>query len=190
MGYATMFTGEIHVDPPLNEAEREYLRQFSESRRMASPLGLYALDPAAAALKTDRPPADQPGWWCPWVPSEDGSRLVWDGHEKIYRSSDWMSYLIDTFLRSGARVQRELEDPMPGRVYPEGLQQFTFNHSMYGTVLAMRQDGASWRIEVGNNEVTVVETSGPAPSEFVLFVLRWATLFELDREFDAAFDLR
>ncbi len=54
----------------------------------------------------------------------------------------------------------------------------------------MRQDGASWRIEVGNNEVTVVETSGPAPSEFVLFVLRWATLFELDREFDAAFDLR
>ncbi|WP_420881655.1 hypothetical protein [Rhodococcus sp. (in: high G+C Gram-positive bacteria)] len=76
-----------------------------------------------------------------------------------------------------------------GRVYPEGLQQFTFDHSTYGTVLATGQDGASWRIEVRNNNVTVVETSGPAPTEYVLFLLPRARLFDLEREFDAAFDL-
>lgn len=189
MGYTTRFTGEIHVDPPLNEAERRYLREFSRSRRMDSPLGPYALDSKAAAPDSNRSPADQPGLWCQWVPSESGSHLVWDGHEKFYRSSDWMSYLIDTFLRPGARLQRELEDPVVGRVYPEVLQQFTFDHSMYGTVLAMGQDGASWRIEVRNNKVTVVETSGPAPTEYVLFLLPRARLFDLEREFDAAFDL-
>ncbi len=115
--------------------------------------------------------------------------MLWDGHEKFYRSSDWMSYLIDTFLRPGARLQRELEDPVVGRVYPEGFQQFTFDHSMHGTVLATGQDGASWRIEVRNNNVTVVETSGPAPTEYALFLLPRARLFDVEREFDAAFDL-
>lgn len=68
---------------------------------------------------------------------------------------------IDTFLRPGARLQREL-NPVMGNVYPEGLQKFRFDHSMYGTVLATGQDGASWRIEVQRKHVTVVDTSRSA----------------------------
>ncbi|BCN43436.1 hypothetical protein RE9414_17160 [Prescottella equi] len=54
---------------------------------------------------------------------------------------------IDTFLRLGARLQREF-NPVIRNVYSEGLQKFRFDYSMHGTVLATKQDGASWRIEV------------------------------------------
>lgn len=189
MGYTTEFTGEVQVSPRLNAAERDYLRKFSQSRRMASPLGPYALNTEDAAPDSNAVPEGQPGLWCQWVPNDNGSCLVWDGHEKFYRSSAWMTYRIDTFLRRGARVQHDLEHPVPGWEYPDALREFTCDHSLFGTVLATGQDGASWRIEVHDNEVTVVETAGPAPTEYVLFLLDRSRYFDLEREFDAAFDL-
>ncbi|WP_194150325.1 hypothetical protein [Prescottella subtropica] len=189
MGYTTTFTGEIHVHPPLNEAERAYLHRFSRSRRVDSPLGPYAFDGETAGDDSNRVVGGQPGLWCQWVPSDDGSRLVWNGLEKFYRSSAWMRYLIDTFLCRGALLQHDLTDPKPGWAFPDELRQFAFDHTLHGTILASGQDGATWRIEVRDNEVSVVETSGPAPIEYTLFLLPRHTLHALDREFDAAFDI-
>lgn len=189
MGYTAEFTGEIQVFPSLNASEREYLRRFSETRRTASQCGPYALETRSVAPDSNRVAEGQPGLWCQWVPSEDGARLVWDGHEKFYRSSAWMTYLIDTFLRRNAQLQRDLAHPVPGWEYPDELREFTFDHTMFGTVLATGQDGASWRIEVHDNEVTVVETAGPAPTEYMLFLLDRCRHFDLEREFDAASDL-
>lgn len=44
------------------------------------------------------PPGDQPGLWCQWIPTEDGTALVWDGGEKFYHYTGWLSYLIKKFF--------------------------------------------------------------------------------------------
>ncbi len=87
MGYTTRFTGEIHVNPT---GTRQSGSIFGSSVGRAEWIvhsGPYALDAEAAAPDSSRSPADQPGLWSQWVPSEAGSHLVWDGHEKFYRSS-------------------------------------------------------------------------------------------------------
>lgn len=45
------------------------------------------------------PPNGQPGLWCQWVPSEDGSAIVWDQGEKFYDYDKWITYLIENFLK-------------------------------------------------------------------------------------------
>lgn len=194
MGYTTEFTGEVRIDPPLNRAEREYLLRFGASRRMSRPGGRYATGSDGEDKQVDvdagnTPPHGQPGLWCQWVPTEDGSALVWDGREKFYKSSRWMKYLIDTFLRPGAKLKSELRYPFGGDDHPDEFAHFTFDHVLNGDIVARGQDGASWRIEVVDNEVAVVELCGPAPTEYVVFVVDRHDQYDLDREFDAAFDL-
>jgi hypothetical protein len=41
----------------------------------------------------------QPGLWCQWNPSEDGTEIAWDGSEKFYHYTEWLEYLIDVFLK-------------------------------------------------------------------------------------------
>lgn len=47
----------------------------------------------------NHPPCDQPSLWCQWVPSHDGTAIVWDGGEKFYEYVDWIEYLIQHFLK-------------------------------------------------------------------------------------------
>jgi hypothetical protein len=68
------------------------------------------------------PPPEQPGLWCQWVPSEDGSAIGWDEEEKFYDAERWLAYLVDTFLAPDATLARELADPVPARVYPEDFR--------------------------------------------------------------------
>ncbi|HEY5854237.1 MAG TPA: hypothetical protein VIW24_09355 [Aldersonia sp.] len=123
------------------------------------------------------------------MPTDDGRALVWNGHEKFYRSSGWMRYLVDTFLRPGATLRSEWCDPLSTWSYPEELATFSFDHVCNGEILATGQDGASWRIEVVDNDVAVWEITGPAPVEYVVFVIDRAQDFNLTREFDAAHDI-
>lgn len=46
----------------------------------------------------NEPPSDQPGLWCQWVPTEDGTAIEWDGGEKFYDYVEWIQYLITHFL--------------------------------------------------------------------------------------------
>lgn len=43
-------------------------------------------------------PSSQPGLWCQWVPSSDGTAIEWDGGEKFYSYVEWLEYLVENFL--------------------------------------------------------------------------------------------
>lgn len=45
-----------------------------------------------------RPPGTQPNFWCHWVPSEDGTCIVWDGRQKFRGYGQWLEYLVLHFL--------------------------------------------------------------------------------------------
>ncbi|MGL4551555.1 MAG: hypothetical protein ACRC33_10240, partial [Gemmataceae bacterium] len=104
-----------------------YLRQFSATRRMKRDPGRAAgmPDPAragaglplgrdaeyfvggtgfhgqgrdASILDYNAPPAEQPGLWCKWVPTDDAAGIQWDGGEKFYSYVEWLKYLLQHFL--------------------------------------------------------------------------------------------
>ena len=127
MGYETSFTGEFAIQPPLSPEHLAYLRAFHETRRMkrdpqgtASRLdsireavglpvgaeGGYFVSAGGHAgqeeggwvLDFNHPPTGQPGLWCCWEPTEDGTGL-WIEHEnKHYHYIEWLQYLLKHFL--------------------------------------------------------------------------------------------
>jgi hypothetical protein len=161
MGYSTDFTGQITINPPLNPTEIDYLTRFANTRRMQRDKGPYFVDGDRSGLGNDAdvtnynaPPEGQPGLWCQWVPTGDGTALEWDGVEKFYDSVDWMRYLIDTFLKPGATLQAELAEPVEGRVYPPEFAAFTFDHVLNGAIEAQGEDADDrWDLVVEDNGV-------------------------------------
>lgn len=154
MGYTTTFTGSFSVTPPLNEHEISYLRDFAGTRRMRRQAGpYYATDDgqfgqsdAGGVLDFNTPPEGQPGLWCQWVPTDDGTAIEWDGGEKFYDAPEWLAYLIAHFLAPEAFAQGSTADPR--------LAHFTFDHELDGTVDAQGDDPDDrWRLRVVGNVV-------------------------------------
>ncbi len=113
----------------MSDAQRQYLLAFGNSRRVArnakalrtvadplreavglplGPEGCYFIGTATDArgeshhesiVDGNRPPNDQPGLWCQWVPDENGSSLQWDGHEKFHNFAEWLEYAIEHFFK-------------------------------------------------------------------------------------------
>lgn len=131
MGLHTTYVGYVEITPALSEQETAYLTAFNASRRVERPGGPFAVpanpwaeEPPVAAR--DRPPAGQPGLWCPWQPCEEGHCLRWDGQEKPSGGQEWLSYLIDAFLRPGAKARRDRTGRFDG---------FTFDHTCQGVLV-------------------------------------------------------
>lgn len=151
MGYTTYFNGQVDIEPPLNQAEADYLRRFAGTRRMRANGGPYETPEVEPDwhdnYSYNEPPEGQPGLWCDWVPGEAGDCLVWDESEKFYYSAEWMKYLIDHFLKPGAAAQRS------------GLPQFagfTFDHVLNGVIDAEGEDTDDrWQLVVEGNVVKV-----------------------------------
>ncbi|MGW6915869.1 hypothetical protein ACWGB8_18940 [Kitasatospora sp. NPDC054939] len=165
MGYHTEFTGRIAVRPPLNQAERTYLRDFARTRRMHRAAGPYYVggpgyEPAGRGRRpkgaddvhdANLPPQGQPGLWCSWEPTDDGSAIEWNQMEKFSFATEWMQYLVDHFLKPGAAAQ--------GR---PGFEEFTFDHVLDGTVDASGEEpGDLWQLVVRANTATTVTISEP-----------------------------
>lgn len=151
MGYSTEYTGTATITPPLNPTEIAYLTKFAETRRMHRDHGPYFIGGSgilgqgrdADIRDYNRPPAGQPGLWCQWIPTDDGTALQWDGNEKFYEGPAWMQYLIDHFLRPGATAQGQ-----------PGFEQFTFNHTVNGTLAAQGEiPDDQWLLIVTDNHV-------------------------------------
>jgi len=149
MGYTTEFSGSVAIEPPLNADEIAYLNKFSETRRMNRRNGPYFVDGGGFAgqaheedvIDYNSPPPGQPGQWCQWAPTEDGTAIEWDGGEKFYDSAEWMEYLIDHFLKPGALADLPF------------LQK---NHVVNGVIKAQGEDmDDRWKIIVQNNAVSV-----------------------------------
>lgn len=127
MGYSTDFFGHFDVTPALNSAQVDYLKAFNDSRRMGrdpvaaatlpdpvreavglpiGPQGAYFVggqgdfgqDSDASVINYNCEPQGQPGLWCQWRPSADGSHIEWDGGEKFYEYEEWLQYIITHFL--------------------------------------------------------------------------------------------
>ena len=151
MGYHTEFQGQITIEPPLNEQEIEYLNKFNMTRRMSRKNGPYFVDGTGEfgqgkdsdIYDYNRPPSGQPGLWCQWRPTVDGTAIEWDGGEKFYESAKWMQYIIQHFLMRGAFAAYQL--PF--------LQA---NHVLNGVIYAEGEEqGDVWELHVVDNEVTV-----------------------------------
>jgi len=84
MGYDTSFKGVFELTPALTAEQTEALCDYT-----------------AVQHKPRQETADSlacPGGMCPWVPSDDGTALKWDGVEKPYDYVEWLLYLISDFL--------------------------------------------------------------------------------------------
>lgn len=127
MGYTTDFKGQFTLDKPLRPEHAAYLRAFAETRRMkrnpdkASAMpdprreavglpigveggyfvgagGFAGQDRDASIIDYNQEPDEQPGLWCKWVPTEDGTGIEWSGAEKFYDYVEWLNYLIEHFF--------------------------------------------------------------------------------------------
>lgn len=157
MGYTTDFRGSIKVEPPLSAAEVAYLNKFSGTRRMNCTQGPYYVDRGGVAgqgegsfgmgsnpdvIDHNGPPEGQPGLWCQWVATEDGTAIEWDGGEKFYDSAEWMKYIITHFLGS---------DPIAKKKLP-----FITGHTLDGTIEAQGEEATDrWDLHVKDNKVFV-----------------------------------
>jgi hypothetical protein len=51
-----------------------------------------------SVINYNSPPETQPGLWCQWITTDDGTALMWNGGEKFYYYTEWLKYLIDNFF--------------------------------------------------------------------------------------------
>lgn len=149
MGYTTEFQGEIKIDPPLNEQEIAYLRKFAETRRMKRKNGPYFIEGTDMfgqgrdpdVIDHNSPDPSQPGLWCQWVPTDDGTALMWDEGEKFYESEHWMMYIINHFIGTNPIAKKELP--------------FLQGHTCNGEILAQGESITDrWKLIVKDNKVT------------------------------------
>ncbi|MBM7458393.1 hypothetical protein ACIBED_10475 [Rhodococcus coprophilus] len=141
--YSARFDGRFEVSPPLNADEIEFLRGFA--------------GPASGPHNAGRdglPSRGRPLSWCQWVPTADGSALVWDGDEHFFRHTEWLAYLVQTFLSPRARMRRVLR----GRrdKFPAALSHFTFDHVVDGVVSVHSSSGDEEWIMVRDNVIQSV----------------------------------
>lgn len=137
MGYSTDFIGHLDIEPPLNDAEIEYLTAFFASRRCRREGGPYAVPGNPRAENLDgswgeggnRCAVGQPNLWCDWTVCWDGCCLTWNGTEKSYSMIPWLRYLIEHFLEPGALAAGDAR-----------FEDFTFDHQLSGVIAGCRRD--------------------------------------------------
>ncbi len=107
MGYTTEFKGRFNLNRTLDPQDWVFLNRLSESRRVARTTdpkfgveGEFYVEGEddATIIDYNRPPMPQPGLWCNWVPTEDGTGIEWNGAEKFYAYVEWLQYIVKNFL--------------------------------------------------------------------------------------------
>ena len=73
----------------------------------------------------NRPPTGQPGLWCNWEVTEEGKYIQWNDMEKFYNDAEWMSYIIQHFLKPDAIAKKELpflqcNHTLNGKIFCQG----------------------------------------------------------------------
>jgi hypothetical protein len=151
MAYSINYVGHISVTPPLNEAEFSYLTAFGETAHVAG-MGVYEVadNPRAprpeGGIRLLERPTDLPDVVCPWAPSCAGRCLIPDGRNDHRDAARWLQFLVDHFLKPGARASSSDN---------QEFAAFTFDHHLGAVVAAHRSDsGALWLIRAFGDEVS------------------------------------
>ena len=157
MGYSTDFDGRIKINPPLNQAEIDYLNAFSRTRRMHREQGPFYVDfegtrkggyseDEDGVINYNTPPPGQPSLWCNFEPTVDGTAIVWNQSEKTYEAKAWIEYIITRFLSPEAVTKEQ---------NIEYIKDFQYNHICNGEFLAQGEDIRDrWLMVVKNNKVS------------------------------------
>jgi len=94
MGYTTDFVGRFNFSRELTRKEEHILREFTEERHGGNTQVFEEF----------------PGFYCQWVPTDDGLGLEWDDGEKFYEYDNWLRFLIEKFFKPwGIVVNGEVE---------------------------------------------------------------------------------
>ena len=134
MGYSTDFSGELELNPPASEELVTFVNKWKNTRRMKRDVskltdktkglkgnfgvdgefyigkGFAGQDQDESIIDYNQPPSTQPGLWCQWELSEDGTTLEWDGGEKFYAYEEWLEYMITNFFEpNGIKLNGEIE---------------------------------------------------------------------------------
>lgn len=83
MGYTTNFSGSFKLSRKLTADEATILSKFSETRHGGSCNHFDGM----------------PGFWCQWVPNKARNQLKWDGGEKFYNYTKWLTLLMEQFFK-------------------------------------------------------------------------------------------
>lgn len=173
MGYTTSFSGHFDVSPARTAAQVAYLQRFAEIRHVRRDINItFELpDPIREAvglpitqegqyfvghhdvtslsdgvLDCYKPPVGQPGLFCQWVPSTDGTKIIWDNGESFYDYVEWIKYIMVHFLTPWGRF-------LSGTVEWAGDDRKDL-----GKIVVY---GNHVRIFVGETQVTYKEVQGP-----------------------------
>lgn len=165
MGYTTEFTGYMKIDPPLNPDQVSYINKFSETRRMKRdpdkasqnpdplreavglPIGeeggyfVGCIDDSVTG--PNDPPAGQPGLWCQWVITGDGTVLEWDYGEKFYEYERWLQYIQEHFLTPwGSKLTGEIS--WSGEEWDDRGILYALDGRIEGVLDTIKNYGPAW----------------------------------------------
>lgn len=159
MGFDAHYTGQLRIEPPLNETEQKALRLFLDARHMKTVHGPLDIRRSLTAGHPDvvnwnEPAQYMPGLYC-GLRINGGDVLEWDGEEGPGDLTEWIRYLIDYLLRPEGMFAEK------ARLVPEDdlLHGFTFDHKVNGVMTGATPHGETWTIAVEDNEVTRAEGS-------------------------------
>lgn len=139
MSHGPGFIGCIHVSPPLNDEEMDFLEDLADSDR------------TLRGTPTGRGDTDVPFARMAWQPCLDGCCLTWDGSEATKMMAPTLRFLVDHLLRPGAKAAGH-------RRFPD----FTCDHVLDGTVAGRGYDDALGRtVVVADNQVSEHELPEP-----------------------------
>lgn len=140
MGYTTDFSGSINIEPPLNQKEIDYLNTFFQARHDKHN---DTMSPQPKNFTSYGKSEEKFGPWCDLVISDDGKELLWNGAEKSYNMSEWVTYIIEHFIG---------DNPLSA----QNDQAFDYfvAHTLNGELEAQgEEEDDHWYLVVKNNEV-------------------------------------
>ena len=89
----------VNLEDPLRYAVGLPLVAFGEDGEyFVGGKGEHGQDRDESIVDYNKPPKNQPGLWCHWVPNEKGTAIEWDGGEKFYEYIKWLEYIVKNFI--------------------------------------------------------------------------------------------
>lgn len=161
MGFDAHYTGQLRIEPPLNETEQKALGLFLDARHVKTVHGPLDIRQSLSKSHPDvtdwnSPAQDMPSLYCGLRIANGGEVLEWDGEEKPGDLTEWVRYLIDYLLRP-AGVFHEMAKLVPET---DLLHGFTFDHKVNGELHGATNHSEHWTIKVEDNEVFKIEGAG------------------------------
>lgn len=118
MGYTTEFRGEFTFEKPLSPKATAFINKLCETRRMGRNIEGYGIQgeffvdgegfrgqgSESNIINHNEAPSTQPGLWCQWEVTNNGTTLEWNGGEKFYHYVEWLFYLIEKIIRPNGYV--------------------------------------------------------------------------------------